>query len=533
MPDDADIAPDFSDYSAAELGYPGPKPPPPGNMPPGDGRLAIPNFLSFSALVRSAARAYLYSSDEALRDSVQNAKAMRRDPVLMGALRTRQRPTAQLSWHITPEDETDPSQQEAGKLVTYIIERIPRFQKMKMQLLEAIWFGKYAVEVAYEWRNHRGRQTLFIRDFIPINGDKIRYKWDGTPGFLVYPGYPGTKEATDYGMAHFLTAEERMQYIIHEHEPDDADWMDVEMAGAIHGVGIRGRLYWFWWLKQQVFGLMMNYLNRFANGMTIFYYNASNPQAKTEAIAAARAQFTQSALIYPRWASENPDTNKVERLEVGTASPALLWNLVNDYFDPIMIRYINGQTLSTDHTGSGGLGGTGAAKLAGDTQDEILKYDAVDLGETFQTDLVNVLYAYNAPGVPPGRFGFEVDSPNSEELMTYAQILYEWGVPLSEEQAYKISQWTKPKPGEGIISNLGTMQPAAIGGVEGVPVAGQAGPPGQQVDASQLSPEQQAELAASQPPSGGGGAPMAFRRNGKGHAILKRKLPKKRMLVIT
>lgn len=489
-------------FTPRELGFPGPKPPPPGEMPPGDGRYAVPNFLSFSALVRSAAKAYLYTTDEALRDSPQNALAMRRDPVLWGAILQRTRPTAQLSWHITPDDETNPVEQEAAKLVTYCIERIPRFQKMKMQLLQAIWFGKYAVEVAWEWRMHRGEQKLFVRDFIPINGDKIRYKWDGTPGFLVYPGYPGEKEATDFGFAHFLTTDERLQYIIHEHEPDDSDWQEVQLAGAIHGTGVRGRLYWFWWLKQQVFGLMMNYLNRFANGLTIFYYNASNPQAKDEAEKAARAQFTNSVLIYPRWTSENPDTNKVERLEVGTASPILLWNLVNDYFDPIMVRYIMGQSLSsmTEPTGLG----SGVANLHSETLDEILKYDAIDLQETFQTDLVNVFYAYNAPGVTPGTFEFEIDSPNSEELMKYGQILYEWGVPLDEDQAYKISQWGKPKPGGGVITNLGPMQPAAVSGVEGMPVAGQAGPP---VDS---------------PPQESDGYPMAYRRNGVAKHIDRR-----------
>lgn len=461
-----------TDFTAQEMGFPLPEGIP-GSLPPGEGGYTTPNFLSFSALVRSASRAYLYTFDEALRDSPQNALAMRRDPVLIGALRARQRPTAQLTWHITAEDDTDPAQQEAAKLITHIIEKIPRFQKMKMQLLEAIWYGKFAVEVAYEWKDYKGRQTLYIRDFIPINGDKIRFRWDGVPGFLVYPGYPGEKIATDYGLAHFLTPDERMQYIIHEHEPDDADWTEPEMGGMIHGVGVRGRLYWFWWMKQQVFGLLLNYLKRFANGLTIFYYNGSNPQAKEEAIAAARQQFNNHALIYPRWNSEKPDVNKVERLEVGTASQTLIWNLVDGYFDPIMVRYILGQTLSHD-TASTGLG-SGVAKLHESTLDEIIKYDAIDLQETLQDNLINILYEYNCPGIPYGKFEFEIDSPNSEELMAYGQMLYEWGVPLDEDQAYKISQWSKPKPGAGIITNVGGMQPAAVGGVEGVPVSGEVG----------------------------------------------------------
>jgi len=511
-----------SSWTAQEMGFPG-RAPVVGDMPPGDGGFTTPNFLSFQSMLASISHTYRYTFDEAMRACQQNALAMRRDPLLLGALRARQRPTAQLTWHITPKDETDPAQAEAAKIVTECMEAIPRFQKMKMQLLEALWYGRYAVEVTWEWKVVKGQTVLQVRDFMPINGDKIRFKWDGTPGFLVYPGFPGTMEPTDWGLAHFVSPEERMQYIIHEHEPDDADWTEPEMAGAIHGVGIRGRLYWFWWLKQQVFALLMNYIQRFANGITIFYYNASDPAAKREAEAAARQQFSSTALLYPRWNSENPDTNKVERLEVGTASPALLQNLVTEYFDNIMVQFILGQTLSSSAE-STGLG-SGVADLHGDTLAEIIKYDAVDLAETIQTNLVNVFYAYNAPGIEPGKFEFEIDSPNSEELMQYGNQLYQWGVPLDEDQAYKISQWSKPKPGGGVISNMGTMQPSAIGQApQGVPVMGasQGAPP----------PDMQQQMVQQGPPQAGPPGPpqgMAaqFKRNGVLNGILGKSKTKK------
>lgn len=513
----------FNGFSPQELGYPGPSPTPPGDLPPGGGRAVVPNFLSFSALVRSASRAYLYSSDEALRDSQQNAKAMRRDPVLMGALRGVQIPVSQLSWHITPDDDTDPAQAEAAKLVTYIMERIPRRQTMCMQLLEAMWFGKYAVGIEYEWRTHRGEQKLFVRDHMPVNGDKLRVKWDGTYGVLVYPGYPGTTEGVDFGLCHFLTPDERLAFVIHEFEPDDADWTEPELAGAIHGVGVRGRLYWFWWLKQQVFAQLMNYLHRFANGLTIFYYQAGNKQAKEEAENAARQQFSNTAILYPRWPSENPDMNSVQRLEVGTASASLLENLVDRYFDRIMTRYIQGQDLSSAAEATGM--GSGVADLHGETLDARVKYLAVGLQETEQTDLVDVLYAYNAPGVTPGKFEYEIDSPDAEKIMAYAGQMYKWGVPLDEDQIYKISQLEKPKPGGGIITNVGAMQPAAVGGVpSGVPVAGAAGPQ----DPNQVQP--------GIPPQSGQPVPMSRRAKrdaARNRELLSRPLPRRRAVVTT
>jgi hypothetical protein len=466
-------------FTAQELGYPGPTPSDPGGLPPGGGRYSIPNFLSFSSLVRSASRAFLYTSDEALRDSYTNAIAMKRDPTLWGALLRIWRPVAQVGWSLKPDDETNPAEVEAAKMNTYIIKKIPHFQRLKMWLLQAIWYGKYAVELDYEWRNYKGEQKIFVRDFTPINGDKLRLKWDAkTWGVLVYPGYPGEKTSTDWGLCHFLTPDERIQYIIHQHEPDDADFIEPELAGSIGGVGVRGRLYWFWWLKQQVFGQLMNYIHRFANGLTIFYYDAGNPQAMQQAQSAARAQFSNTVLLYPRWNSTNPDVNKVERLEVSAASSDILWKLVNDYFDPKMERFIEGQTLSSKAEATGL--GSGTADQHGETLDEIVKYHAVDLQETIQSDLVNVLYSYNAPGVAPGTFTFNVDDPNASQLMEHADKLFEWGVPLDEDQVYEISQWKKPSIGSGIVSQVGNMQAQMPQQAppQGVPQIGQAGPQG-------------------------------------------------------
>lgn len=459
---------------------------------------------------------------------------MRRDTVLFKALRARQRPTAQLSYHLEPKDETDPAELEAAKLVTEVIESIPHFQQLKMELLEALWFGKYAVEIAYQWESWRGRQVLTVRDFIPINGDKIRFKWDGTPGFLVYAGYPGSKEYTDQGPAHFVSGREREQYIVHQHEPDDPDWIEGDMAGAVHGVGLRGRLYWFWWLKQQVFALLMNYLERFSNGLTIFYYDAHNPQAKEEAENAAKQQFSQTALLYPRWLMGGKlAPNGVERLEVGTASPALLENLVTDYFDSVMTQAIVGQTLSSDHTGSGGLGGSGVARFQSETLDEIIAYDSIDLQETIQQDLVKTLYRYNAPGVRPGKFAFQIDTPNAKEVIGYAQALYEMGVSLDEDELFDLAKLSKPKPGGGIVSMVGAMQPAAVGQApQGMPVAGQPGP---------QDAQGQAMAAPAGYPPASQGAPqatpaMAYNRNGKSRLVTtapvrRRRLPQRRVVV--
>jgi phage gp29-like protein len=487
-------------YSPQELGFPGPPAPPPGDLPPGGGGASVPSFLQFAALIQSGARTYRYTFDEALRNNPANARAMWRDAVIWKTVRARQMPTAALSWHIDPRDETNPAEQEAAKIVTAIVERIPNFQRFRMCLLDAIWFGRSGVEMLFKWDQVYGRTCLTLRDFNPVNGDSLKFRHTGEVGVLVHSSFPGTWEPTDWGMAHFLTPAEREQFVVHRHEPEAADWLEGDLAGAINGVGLRGRLYWCWWMKQQVFALLMNYLERFANGLTIFYYDAHNPQAKAEAERAAREQYSNNALLYPRWA-EGKDTNGVQRLEAGTASPALLQSLVTEYFDAIIKETIIGQTLTSD-TAATGLG-SGVADLHGMTLARIIKYDATNLDATIQADLIDLLYRWNCPGVPPGRYSSEVDTPNAKEVLGYAETMFDMGVALDEGQLYKISQLQKPKPGGGIVSKLGGMQPAAVGGEpQGVPVAGEAGPPGDpSQQAQQPAESQQPQQPAEQSPA--------------------------------
>jgi hypothetical protein len=119
-----------------------------------------------------------------------------------------------------------------------------------------------------------------------------------------------------------------------------------------------------------------------------------------------------------------------------------------------------------------------------------------------------MLYMYNCPGVEPGIFTFEVDSPNSEEVLNYATQLFQMGLPLDGDQLYEVGQLKKPTPGSTIVSKMGAMQPAAVDGApEGVPVAGAAGgdpnqpPPDQQQPPQEQAPVQQAAEATSRGPA--------------------------------
>lgn len=472
----------------SEAGLSGPPLPPPGELPPNDGKFAPPFYFEFSALVNTASRTYLSRFDEAVRNGKCNSLAMLNDGVIKPALFARMMPTAQLTFHIDADEPDDPAQADAAETITRIIERIPRFQQLKMSLLWAIWYGRAGATLTYKWRPFQGKVRLVPVDHRPINGDTLKFKWDGTTiGVLVHSAYPGETESTDQGMAHFFTPAEREAVIYHRHNPEAADFTQADYAGRVMGVGLRNDLYWIWMLKMQVFALMTNYLERYSNGFTIFYYDAQNPRAKQEAIEAAKQQFSNVAMIYPKWPG-GENFNGVQRLEVGTASPALLNNLIDGYFDRIIEKAILGQEL-THTTAPTGLG-SGVAAEHGKTFDQIIKYDAVNLEDTLQSDLVDVLYSWNFPGMAPGRLTIECDTPNVTEILENAQVMYSLGMSLDEETIRDVTKIPAPKPGSQVISKVAPMQPAAVGGVPaGVPAAGPAGPPEMAPDAGEATQE--------------------------------------------
>ena len=462
------------------MGLPLPEPTPgqKEGMPLAGGQWAIPHHLSFAQVTNWASRTYRWTFDEALKHSHTNSLAVRRDPVVMDALRSRQLPTAQLPWHLECEDDQDTRQAEAQQELTKTIEQIPYFQRYKLQLLEALWWGRYAVQNIYAWDFSTGTRRLVVRSHRPINGDKLIFRYSGEVGGLVHATFPGQWDVTDRGRAHFFSPEERETLVIHTHEPEDADFFEPELAGAIQGVGIRSRIYWFWWLRSQVTAFLMDYLERVgAGGFTIYYYEAGNSSSLNEVKAAAEEQHRNNVVLFPRYRDGSTGGPGIQRLEPSNSGAQLLQGLITNYFDNVIRRYILGQNLTSETAGTGL--GSGVADLHADTFARLVKYDAINLGETLTQDLVRVLQKYTYPDIPPLKFVFDVDKPNAKDVLEAAQAFYMMGGAVDEDELRSIIGLARPQPGHAILAKFGNLSPSAAGALPaGIPMMGPPGPMG-------------------------------------------------------
>ncbi|MEM6798549.1 MAG: DUF935 family protein [Planctomycetota bacterium] len=438
------------------------------------GEFLLPHASTFTGVISTYSKVYR-PSDEALRHSAQNARYMRNDPIVMEPLELRQKSVALLDWHIEPEDEDDEQQKQAAAQLEAIIKSIPRFLQYRETLLHATWFGRYAVENRYQWKRIKGKMRSTIVQWLPLHGDKLVFRYDdgsgdrraGQIGIRVganavsvadkrrFFGPASDKiETTDFGLAYFLDSWERPGLSVHKYMVEDGEWEDPFNAGRIHGVGIRSRVYWAWYQKQETLAMLMEYLERSAAGVEIWYYPMGNPKAEADAKKAAQERMTlgRNVITVPRPVGPDAAYFDVQRIEPGMAGVAELKEVIENYFGHQIKRYILGQTLTTEASATGL--GSNLADVQLETFMQHVRYDSLLLGETLTEEVVEPIKRFNFPEEANCRYRCVIDteSPDAEAKMEAMQRLFQMGMPIRGQDLRELVGATKPVEGDEVAS---------------------------------------------------------------------------------
>ncbi len=448
--------------------------------PPNFGQQVINHISTISGHMGSQGRAYAWA-DEALRDSRVNAEKMRTDCAIMECLEARMRATALLNWHIVPEDENDPKQKALADDMTCIFRRIPQFTKLRWSLLEALWYGRSGVALQYGSEKIDGKLRTVVKRWEPRHGDKLVFRYDDGSGQYdadqvgirvgaAYQNdhetqdYLGNRrrkiEATQYGLAYWLDQWERRLIAVHKHIVEDGPWEDPVRAGAIHGVGIRDRIYWTWYGMIECLANVLNYLERSAFGVEIWTYPAGNDQAKQRTEEAAKRVISggRTVLIVPRFQGEDADLYGVQHIEPGLGGVDAAMSIVREYFGHKIKRYILGQTLSSEPDATGM--GSGVADLQAATFADIVKFDAVNLEETITTDLLRWSQLWNFPHSCDTylRFVIDTDSPDAQRKMEGYRTAWDMGARIREEDVLSTIGASVPKDDDRVLLNPAMQQ---------------------------------------------------------------------------
>lgn len=462
--------------------------PPVGELPAGQGKWPVPHHETQVGLINLSSRSYRWTHDEALLHSRKNARAVLRDLTVRNALTVRWAPIVQLGWHLKPRDETDPAQIEGTAKLTDVIHHTPYFQDFLQHCLWGEYFGFAGVVIAYEWEKIGDVMCMVVKEFRPIHGDSLVPRWDGEWGILVNGSADVEKDiGNGLGMAHYFTPAERECVVIHTAPAEDVDYLEPQMAAQIRGSGIRGHIYWWWYLKSNYQALLADFSERFSQGVWLAYFDTANEQGREYMADAVAGYKNNRVILLPR--TEQGDTAfGLDIKEVGTANPAFLESQI-EKMEELIHKYITFQDVNSLDVAVGGDG----AGLVTDRISRGIKYCAKRLAQTLTDQFVSVLARYNTPGIPPPVFEFDIDSPVAGEVLGYAETLHQLGGPIDLDHLYELCGLPMPAQDSTVASRIQPLSPQMGQTPQGVPISN----PDQQ---QQAPPPQQEAPPPQQPP---------------------------------
>ncbi len=473
----------------------------------GFGDSPLPHPLTYAALFNVAWRNYYQRLfDEARRKGFDFAGTMRNDSFLTGLMWERTLAVTSLPWHLEIDDENDPRQCAVRDHLTKQLKRTPQFRGMMKSLqYERTWYGRTAVETNYAWadmpftlpvlpaaptqapgqppqeRDPDGglpiekpgapaqppvtpavapvnQRSLYVKEWFPINGDKIGHMWNGTPTILVNASQTDKIADAEFvyndlNKALVVSGSWKDHFLFHYAWPEDSDFFDgFEAAEARFGVGVRSKIALWQWIRMEWVAKISDFMDR-SIPKKLWYWELGNAASEEAVRLAAKTDSDKTDIILPRSALNK--NQGVEYLQASMENVTQLMELVKHIEQEYLIPLINGQKMSRDHTGSGGLGGSGAADMAGDTKGNITEDDANSLAEclTGGPDVHGLVYFLqrhtfpetlpSRPGGFPVRFVLGYMDPKGKERLETIKLAGEM-VPVKAADVYKAAGLTKP-----------------------------------------------------------------------------------------
>lgn len=434
-------------------------------LPAGGGRWVIPPFFSTIGLTGMGWRSHPPYSDAALKHNRANADAMLADCLILTVLEERLRAASQLSWHIEALDESDNAQMVAASKVTLAISKTHQLQEFFFQLNYAKWYGKFALELLWEWDKYQP-DMMICRGWSPVGGDSIVARYaDGQWGRLVSSMYQGETSSYALGRVHYYTPSELESVVLHQYHKRAPDFLDSIGSGSIAGQGIRHGAYWLWFVRANLLAQLQDYIERLSSGIWKGKYEESNATARSDLEQAVAAYRSKHLLSLPM-RRDGSLSSDLEVMEVGTASPAVITSAI-EYIDRLLKAYISGRPGL-----SGSVGGDEVALQEGAIS-AVTKSDAVCLAEDLTANWLPTLYRYNCPGVPAGRFIFDTDHPAADKLLSYAQVMVGLGWSVNLDHLAEICGLQPGGINNQIATKVQSLSPVAVQSPpQQVPIAG-------------------------------------------------------------
>lgn len=447
----------------------------------GDG-MSLGHIMTFGSLIQGGYHTYFHREwDEALKHRRENALAMRRDCWLESLMEERYAAILGRKWHLEPDNPKDATQKAVADGLTKILRAIPRFNRLRKYLARSIFQGRYAAQLKYQWQvidlpaieysgpivpgvtpqtTFRPTRVLQVQRHEPVNGDKLGWHVDGTPYVLVNATFKAPGAEIIYSTEApglLLRGTWRQRFCIADHNPEDADYYEAEAGAGKFGIGVRSRVYWLNWLRENYLAWISDTFERIGLGIVVIYYEAGNPTAKEEALATAKNYSRRSAIVIPRSPDANWSGGAIEIIESPTGGITAVRSLVDDIERKIE-RYIVGQHMSSGADGEDGLGGTGRSKLAESTKNLMIDADAEELAESItgsigEPGIVSTIKRWTYPWADfPVRMVCEENEVEPEQRLQSIKTAWDMGAVVAAKDVRQAAGLRTPEDGEEVLS---------------------------------------------------------------------------------
>lgn len=436
-----------------------------------DTGIPLAHYANFAAIWNAFNQTYSYTYDEAIRASWENTLSMRRDVFIWGCLDERYRAAIQSPWHVDYPDEEDEGQRAVAGELEKLVLAIPRLTSMFRNLEDAVWYGRYGVQVATGMVDANGVPQTGITYHVPVNGDKIQVGWDGIPRVMISSTVQNDYEKKGWKVVTGMQSpmvildrpELRERFLINQFERDDADYFEGEMGGMVGGVGVRSRIYWGWWMRQEMLGWAVNYMRKVGTlGLLVFPFAEGNPESEQAAQENIKQAGNRSSLMVPVPAGSDPKQVAPFVISPSNAGIDSLTSMIDAYWERHIERYIVGQNMSDGKDNDSGLGGSGRAEFAADSKYDKIKGDCDALAETLTIDLLKPLHRWNYAGQRfVYQFKFGVKDPQSADKLA-AGIQLAGLVEIKADELREAGGFSKPQPGDEIAGSAISEEPTGF-----------------------------------------------------------------------
>lgn len=368
-------------------------------------------------------------------------------------------------WSLECDDKDDPAQAECADWLTNVYRQIPNLTDMRRQEMLAEWYGTSGVNFVID---AHPELRWFVKKWVPIQGDSIAFDIYGNSGFRVGAKYTSQISCVEMGFnswVHLFTPEERKSVIIHSVFREAPFFDDSRSADQMfRGTGNRDRVWYYWFLKQEIMQQAAVWCKRYAAGIRKGRYPSGNEEAKLALLNALSNLLNDNNVALPREPGMEVDATDFEILEAPASRATMFIDLINWLSDKVK-EVRQGQSLSSGTAGTGM--GSGVADLHADTKSIILKYHANAVAESETTQMcwpLAEMRGFHPEVYRRVRMRIAIEKPNIAERMAAAQSFIDIGGTLDMDEVRAVTGFSKPAPGAEVLER---QQPDPFAGILG------------------------------------------------------------------